>query len=224
MPPPREQSSHGRSNIPQSTSREGYQPYPPSSTTNFPTAGSASQPAEPPPKPKASKYTNLQEEKAKVTKLLEEYERKQRLEKELRMQQAHVFKSAGKEPAPPKMFESQSPEQLEYVRQLLRAKPWLSCLPLRASKLEYLKKTYPLDESAMCVVGFTGKDLEDFQAEVDFVNEEVNSKRNMPREKKSDYELLMDARYFSKYGDYLFKRIEAKTFYSRLGKSVTNSV
>lgn len=71
----------------------------------------------------------------------------------------------------------------------------------------------------MCVVGFTGKELEDFQAEVDFVNEEVHSKRNMPREKKSDYELLMDARYFSKYGDYLFKRIEAKTFYSRLGKS-----
>jgi len=108
MPPQaREQSSHGRSKIPQSTSREGYQPYPPSGS--FPGASQA--PVDPPPKPKPNKYTNLQEEKAKVTKLLEEYERKQRLEKELRMQQAHVFKTgSGAKEAPPKMFESQSPE------------------------------------------------------------------------------------------------------------------
>lgn len=32
----------------------------------------------------ASKYTNIKEEKAKVTKLLEEFERKQRLERELK--------------------------------------------------------------------------------------------------------------------------------------------
>jgi hypothetical protein len=76
-------------------------------------------------------------------------------------------------------------------------------LPLRASKLDYLKKTYPLDDAAMLVTNLAGKDLEDFQAEVEFVNEEVGNKRNMPREKKSDYELLLDARYFSKYGDYL---------------------
>ena len=41
-------------------------------------------------------------------------------------------------------------------------------------------------------------------------------KRNMPREKKTDFELLMDARYFNKYGDYLFKRLEQKNHYQRL--------
>jgi DnaJ-class molecular chaperone len=38
----------------------------------------------------------------------------------------------------------------------------------------------------------------------------------MPREKKTDFELLMDARYFNKYGDYLFKRLEQKNHYQRL--------
>ena len=38
----------------------------------------------------------------------------------------------------------------------------------------------------------------------------------MQREKKSDYELLMDARYFNKYGDYLFQRIQQKSLYQRL--------
>ena len=65
-----------------------------------------------------------------------------------------------------------------------------------------------------------GKDLEDFKNEVEFVNSEVVAKRNMLREKKNDYELLMDARYFNKYGDYLFKRLETKNHYARLGKSI----
>jgi len=34
----------------------------------------------------ASKYTNLKEEKAKVSKILEEFEKKQRMEKELKIQ------------------------------------------------------------------------------------------------------------------------------------------
>jgi hypothetical protein len=54
------------------------------------------------------------------------------------------------------------------------------------------------------------------------VNTEVASKRTMLREKKTDYELLLDARYFNKYGDYLFKRIESKNFYGRLGKYTNN--
>jgi hypothetical protein len=49
--------------------------------------------------------------------------------------------------------------------------------------------------------------------EIEFVQSEVVSKRNMLREKKTDYELLMDARYFNKYGDYLFKRLHGKNFY-----------
>ena len=48
------------------------------------------------------------------------------------------------------------------------------------------------------------------------MNAEVVAKRNMQREKKTDYELLMDARYFNKYGDYLYKRLETKNYYARL--------
>lgn len=118
-----------------------------------------------------------------------------------------------------KTFESQTPEQIEYVKLLLTIKPWLSCLPLRSSKLEYLKKTFPLSEECSSqVLSLTGKDLEDYQAELQYVNSEVVMKRNLLREKKSDYELLMDARYFNKYGDYLFKRLESKNYYQRLGK------
>lgn len=38
----------------------------------------------------------------------------------------------------------------------------------------------------------------------------------MQREKKTDFELLMDARYFNKYSDYLFKRLEQKNHFARL--------
>ncbi len=68
-------------------------------------------------------------------------------------------------------------------------------------------------------MGLEGKDLEDYRQEIEYVNLEVVSKRNMLREKKNEYELLMDARYFNKYGDYLYKRIETKNFYARLGKN-----
>jgi hypothetical protein len=33
-----------------------------------------------------------------------------------------------------------------YVGELLRVKPWLACLPLKASKIDYLKKTFPIEE------------------------------------------------------------------------------
>lgn len=101
---------------------------------------------------------------------------------------------------------------MEYVKLLLQVKPWLNCLPLRASKIEYLKKTFPINEETD-VLSLTGKDLDDYRSEMDFINIEVVAKRNMLREKKTDYELLMDARYFNKYGDYLHKRLESKNFY-----------
>ena len=39
----------------------------------------------------------------------------------------------------------------------------------------------------------------------------------MLREKKDDYELLLDVRYFNKYNEYLHNRISTKNFYQRLG-------
>ena len=49
---------------------------------------------------------------------------------------------------------------------LIKCKPWLSCLPLKASKLDYLKKNFPIEEGIM---GLKGKDFDDFKAEVTFV-------------------------------------------------------
>ena len=97
---------------------------------------------------------------------------------------------------------------MDYVKQLLTIKPWLSCLPLKASRLEFLRNNFPIeDASSSYLHNIEGKEIQEYQAELEFVQNEVVAKRNMLREKKSDYELLMDARYFNKYGDYLFKRL-----------------
>eukprot|EP00347_Sterkiella_histriomuscorum_P022104 403331666 len=176
----------------------------------------------------SSKYTNIKEEKAKVSKLLEEFDRKQKLERELKLQSQldsdMILKSnhntsgyGGAERRQSKVYDTQTQEQQEYVSTLLKIKPWLACLPLKASKLEYLKKSFPIDDlSSVQVSNLNGKDLEDFKSECEYVSSEVIPKKNMLREKKSDYELLMDARYFNKYGDYLFKRLQSKSYYQRL--------
>ncbi len=106
------------------------------------------------------------------------------------------------------LFDTQTVEQQEYVKNLTQIKPWLVCLPLRASKIEFLKRNFPLNEEISSqILSLQGKDQEDYKQELEYVNSEVVQKRNMQREKKTDYELLMDARYFNKYGDYLMKRI-----------------
>ncbi len=46
----------------------------------------------------------------------------------------------------------------------------MACLPLRASKIEYLKKTYPLnEETSSQIYNLEGKDLEDFKRECEYV-------------------------------------------------------
>ena len=57
------------------------------------------------------------------------------------------------------------------------------------------------------------KDQTDYKLEVEYVAKYVTPKRHMLREKKDDYDLLMDARYFNKYRDYLYNRILSKNFY-----------
>lgn len=57
------------------------------------------------------------------------------------------------------------------------------------------------------------KDQIDYKLEVEYVAKYVTPKRHMLREKKDDYDLLMDARYFNKYRDYLYNRILSKNFY-----------
>lgn len=126
-----------------------------------------------------------------------------------------VFKAG--ERAKPVLFDTQTVEQQDYVRNLIEIKPWLQCLPLRASKIEFLRRNFPINEEISSQIPkLEGKDLEDYRTELEFVNGDVVHKRNMPREKKTDFELLMDARYFNKYGDYLFKRLEQKNHYQRL--------
>jgi len=65
--------------------------------------------------------------------------------------------------------------------------------------------------------GISGKEKEQYDEELNFIQAEVVPKRHMLREKKSDIELLLDARYFNKYGDYLHKRIQQKNHHARLG-------
>lgn len=57
------------------------------------------------------------------------------------------------------------------------------------------------------------KDQIDYKLEVEYVAKYVTPKRHMLREKKDNYDLLMDARYFNKYRDYLYNRILSKNFY-----------
>ena len=107
------------------------------------------------------------------------------------------------------------------MQKLLKYKPWLSCLPLKASKLDFLKKNFPIEESLCSFIDeLSGKDKEYYQSELDFIQNEVVAKKNMLREKKSDFEVLMDVRYFNKYGDYIYKRLLGKTLYQRLGKEL----
>lgn len=103
------------------------------------------------------------------------------------------------------------------MNQLLEIKPWLNCLPLKASRLEFLRKNFPIeDASSSYLKNLEGREFEEYKNELEFVQNEVVAKRNMLREKKSDFELLMDARYFNKYGDYLFKRLQQRNYYQRL--------
>lgn len=112
------------------------------------------------------------------------------------------------------MDNSQNQEHTQYIKELLNAKPWLSCLPLKTSRLEYLKRNFPIEH--FLLTGLEGKELQEYKSEIEFVQNEVVSKRNLLREKKSEYELLLDARYFNKYTEYLHKRIQTKNLYQRL--------
>ena len=83
-------------------------------------------------------------------------------------QQDLLFKAGEKGRTP--VLDTQSAEQQYYVQWLLKVKPWLGCLPLRSSKVEYLKKTYPTnEETSSQIEDLQGKDLDDYQQELDFI-------------------------------------------------------
>ena len=76
-------------------------------------------------------------------------------------------------------------------------KPWLEALPLKSMKIEFLKKTYPLEE--LNPEDLSGKDLDGFNDELEYIKTEVVPKRNLMIDSKTDYDVLMDVRYFNKY-------------------------
>lgn len=55
------------------------------------------------------------------------------------------------------------------------------------------------------------------KAELEYINQFVLPKRNNMREKKTDEELLDDARYLGKYGPFLLNRVKNRNDYERLG-------
>ena len=108
------------------------------------------------------------------------------------------------------------PKKTDYLHMLRFEKPWLANLPtLSQTKLEILQHSFPFEESE-----FKGgllarlKDAEKIQAckkEIQFIQKEVAVKKNVMREKKSDIELMHDARFYNKYGDFLLMRMKQKS-------------
>lgn len=64
-------------------------------------------------------------------------------------------------------------------------------------KLDFLKKTYPLED--LNPEDLSEKDRELFNEELEYIKAEVVPKRNLMIDTKSDYDVLMDVRYFNKY-------------------------
>lgn len=104
-------------------------------------------------------------------------------------------------------------EAADYIQELLLVKPWLSCLPLKGIKVEKLRALYTIENDGVSEGSVAGE----YAKEIAYIESEVAPKRNHMREKKSDLELLHDARFFGKYGDYLFKRLQEKSCSERLG-------
>ena len=62
-----------------------------------------------------------------------------------------------------------------------------------------------------------GQEAEAFKKEVQYIQKKVEPKRLVMREKKSDENLLEDARFYNKHGDYLLASMQKRTIYERLG-------
>lgn len=124
------------------------------------------------------------------------------------------------------------PVYIDYIKRLLKQKPWLDSQLLRGYKLNSLKISFPLKVTFATISGHKTiiylqeeLDLEDenthkdFEKELQFIREIVEPYRNKPREAKSDIELAYDVRYYNKYSEFLISRVQSKNFYERLGST-----
>jgi hypothetical protein len=96
------------------------------------------------------------------------------------------------------------------LEQLKSTKPWLDARMMRAIAV-----------SSALISGFDFRELPpgDHSSEMRYISSVVRPRIDAVREKKTDLELLDDARYYGKYGDFLRQRFERRNFFERLGVS-----
>lgn len=118
--------------------------------------------------------------------------------------------------------EEYAEEKSRFLEELFRYKPWLlwDRRMIENARFSELKQRFFICKDEKSI------DLSSSEAlkEVEYIKREVWSKRDLPRESKSDMELLDDARFYnSKSGDFLRTRYSRATAYQRLGLTRTAS-
>ena len=102
---------------------------------------------------------------------------------------------------------------------MLSQKPWLEGIPLKSKKLENIKLIYPLEKPGEKIDfrELTGPEFDSWVAEITYIKKVVHAKKHVMREKKSDKELLEDARFFNRHCEYIRAMIKNRNDFSRLG-------
>ena len=97
-------------------------------------------------------------------------------------------------------------------------KPWLEGIPLKSKKLENIKIMYPLDgpEKNLDFSQLSGPEFDSWVAEITYIKKVVHPKKHVMREKKSDKELLEDARFFNRHCDYIRATVKNRNDFQRL--------
>lgn len=81
-------------------------------------------------------------------------------------------------------------------------KPWLSQFPTKKIPLDKLQQMFTLTDTAN-LSHLQADERVEYNAEIEFIRLKVVPKWHQMREKKSDMELLHDARFFNKNGQFL---------------------
>lgn len=104
-------------------------------------------------------------------------------------------------------------EKEVYMQKLMEEKPWLDRFFLTWFKFEDLKENFRLSTTKF---SYPGKQKEEFENELNFIQEKIHPLKSKSKDLKTDFELAYDLRYYNRYGDLLLKRIQARNFYERL--------
>ena len=95
---------------------------------------------------------------------------------------------------------------------------------MKSKKLENIQKIYPLETSKDRIdfSQLTGPELDSWQAEMTYIMKVVEPKKHIMREKKTDKELLEDARFFNRHAEYIVGSMKQRDNFERLGIEQTD--